>query len=334
MIRLPSQSSGGKLPFSRHRGQGTRTGWNDLLAIHLNKREPMLQFPILFRFVRSTLCDPKVSPSQIAKPVLFFPGFIVRTHSFSAIVAAIFLTGSTNAQTESIMTNKQKPRPKVIFLDVNETLLDLAPLKVSVTKALDGREGMVGLWFSMMLHHSLVDTLTGKYHDFPEIGVATLRMLAESNGIALSQKDAENAIIPAIQNLPPHPDVIEGLKSLKSQGFLLVSLTNSSNAGVREQFKNAGLLEIVDRRLTVEGIHKFKPDQGVYRWALEQVGVGAGDAMMVAAHGWDIAGAGTAGLQTVFVARPGKVLYPLAEKPDHVVKDIKELAGLLKTTKP
>jgi len=50
---------------------------------------------------------------------------------------------------------------------------------------------------------------------------------------------------------------------------------------------------------------------------------------MVAAHGWDIAGAKAASLQTVFVARPGKVLYPLAEKPDHVVKDIKELAKLL-----
>jgi len=258
---------------------------------------------------------------------------VVWTFLIAAIVATIFLIGSADTQTKS-MRNLQKPSSKVIFLDVNETLLDLEPLKVSVTNALDGRQGMVGLWFSMLLHHSLVDTVTGNYNHFSEVGVATLQMLAESNGIELSEKDAESAIIPVIQNLPPHPDVIEGLESLKEQGFLLVSLTNSSNAGVKEQFKNAGLLEIVDRRLTVEGIKKFKPDLGVYRWALEQVGVEAGDAMMVAAHGWDIAGAGTAGLQTVFVARPGKVLYPLAENPDHVVKDFKELAELLNTTKP
>jgi len=293
----------------------------------------MLQLPISIRFLKSISHAPETFQSRISKPVLGILALTVRTLSLAAVLAASFLIVSANAQTES-MTTKQKPPPKVIFLDVNETLLDLEPLKKSVTKALDGREGMVGLWFSMMLHHSLVDTLTGKYHDFPEIGVATLQMLAESNGIGLSKKDAEMAIIPVIQNLPPHPDVIEGLKSLKAQGFLIVSLTNSSNAGVMEQFKNAGLLEIVDRRLTVEGIHKFKPDLGVYRWALEQVGVEAGDAMMVAAHGWDIAGAGTAGLQTVFVARPGKVLYPLAEKPDHIVKDIEELAELLNTKKP
>jgi 2-haloacid dehalogenase len=227
------------------------------------------------------------------------------------------------------VNNRQKPRPKVIILDVNETLLDLAPLKESVTKVLEGREGMVGLWFSMMLHHSLVDTVTGKYHHFPEIGVATLQMIAESHGIELSKKDAEHAIIPVMRNLPPHPDVVDGLKRLKEQGFLLVSLTNSSNAGVKEQFENAGLMEVVDRLLTVEGIKKFKPDLSVYRWALEQIEIEAGEAMMVAAHGWDIAGAQAAGLQTAFVARPGKVLYPLAEKPDHIVNDFEELADLL-----
>lgn len=83
----------------------------------------------------------------------------------------------------------------------------------------------------------------------------------------------------------------------------------------------------ISRSRIAKPIHKFKPDLDVYRWALEQVDNEAGDAMMVAAHGWDIAGA--AGLRTVFVARPRKVLYPLAEKPDHFVNGIKELAGLL-----
>jgi len=227
------------------------------------------------------------------------------------------------------MISLNTPRPKVIFFDVNETLLDLRPLQESVTKVLDGRGELVGLWFSTMLHYSLVDTLTGKYHPFPEIGIAALQMVAESNGIGLSNEEAEQAISPIIINLPPHPDVIDGLRDLKEQGFLMFSLTNSSDAGVKEQFENAGLIDIVDQRLSVEGIHKFKPDLEVYRWALDQADIPASDAMLVAAHGWDIAGAKAAGLQTVFVARPGKVLYPLAENPNHVVKDIKALAKLL-----
>ena len=48
------------------------------------------------------------------------------------------------------------PKPKVLIFDVNETLLDLAPLKASVGKALGGQEILVPLWFSTMLHYSLV----------------------------------------------------------------------------------------------------------------------------------------------------------------------------------
>lgn len=246
---------------------------------------------------------------------------------------AILSAGLAHAQTEPMKT-RSSPSPKVIFFDVNETLLDLKPLKESVSKALGGHDELVGLWFSTMLHYSLVDTLTGNYHPFPEIGVAALQMVAESKEIEMSKEKAEQAILPVIINLPPHPDVIDGLNELKKQGFVLVSLTNSSDAGVKTQFENAGLIGIFDRRLTVEGIHKFKPDLQVYRWALDQMKVKASEAMLVAAHGWDIAGAKAAGFQTVFVARPGKVPYPLAEKPDHVVKDIEELAKLLAKPSP
>src|SRR5579871_3279762 len=65
-----------------------------------------------------------------------------------------------------------KPRPKVIFFDVNETLLDLKSMQDSVGAALGGRKDLLPLWFLTMLHSSLVDTSTGKYHDFATIGTA------------------------------------------------------------------------------------------------------------------------------------------------------------------
>ncbi|MDF1737903.1 MAG: haloacid dehalogenase type II [Verrucomicrobiales bacterium] len=230
-----------------------------------------------------------------------------------------------NAETHD-KNNGSIETPRVIFLDVNETLLDLKPLKSSVSKALDGNDNLLSLWFSTMLHYSLVDTLTGEYNHFSEVGVAALMMVAESNDIELEKAEAEEAIIPVLRSLPPHPDVVEGLKRLKRKGLRLVSLTNSSNEGVKEQFENAGLIEIVEERLTVDGVEKFKPHQEVYEWALKEAGVEPGEAMLVAAHAWDIAGAKAAGLRTVFVARPGKVTYPLADAPDYTVKNITELA--------
>ena len=211
-------------------------------------------------------------------------------------------------------------KPKVIFFDVNETLLDLQAMQSSVTKALGGRDDLLPLWFSMMLHHSLVDSTTERFHTFGDIGTATLMMVAEINGIPLEKADAKDAIVTPLRSLPPHPDVKAGLQALKEKGYILVSLTNSSNEGVRTQFQNAGLTQYFDEQLSIEDIQIYKPDLRVYAWALEKLNVKPEEAMMVAAHGWDIAGIKASGMQAAFISRPGKVLYPLAIAPDYNVK--------------
>nr|WP_232365162.1 haloacid dehalogenase type II [Salinimonas marina] len=224
---------------------------------------------------------------------------------------------------------KDTPQPEVIFFDVNETLLDLNSMRSSVTEALGGRDDLMSLWFSTMLHHSLVDNTTRRFHTFGEIGVASLLMVAESNEVELSEAEARQAIVTPLRSLPPHPDVKAGLQALKEAGFTLISLTNSSNQGVKTQFENAGLLSYFDARYSVEDIQRYKPDLRTYQWALEKAGVTAEEAMLVAAHGWDIAGAKAAGLQATFIAREGKVLYPLALKPDYKVNTLPELAKIL-----
>jgi 2-haloacid dehalogenase len=50
-------------------------------------------------------------------------------------------------------------RRKLLFFDVNETLLDLSAMKTSVAQALDGRADLLPLWFTTMLQYSLVATV-------------------------------------------------------------------------------------------------------------------------------------------------------------------------------
>jgi 2-haloacid dehalogenase len=61
------------------------------------------------------------------------------------------------------------------------------------------------------------------------------------------------------------------------------------------------------------------------------MGVGIGDLRMVAAHAWDVLGALQAGCVAAFVARPGKVLFPLGPKPDIVAPDFRSVAGAIAT---
>ncbi|WP_017446368.1 haloacid dehalogenase type II [Gayadomonas joobiniege] len=219
--------------------------------------------------------------------------------------------------------------PEVIVFDVNETLLDLESMRAGIGEALGGREDLLPLWFSTMLHHSLVTTATGDYRDFGEIGVAALLMVAEINKIPLAQAQAKAAIMNNLLNLPAHQDVKAGLQVLRDKGYKLVSFTNSSNNGVKTQFKNAGLIDYFDARYSVEDAKVYKPDLRAYQWLFKQLSIQPERALMVAAHGWDVAGAKAAGMQTAFIKRPGKVLYPLAQTPDYQVNDLLELANKL-----
>jgi 2-haloacid dehalogenase len=225
------------------------------------------------------------------------------------------------------MMLEQQSRPKVLLFDVNETLLDLVPIKQRVDDILLDQSGAT-LWFSAMLHQSLVMTVSGKHADLTEIGAAVLQMLACNRGISLNSTEAKQ-VLSVMRTLPAHPDVAPALERLKRAGYRLATLTNSSKGGVNAQLGHAGLTDFFEQQLSVETPRLFKPHQAVYIWGAKAMSVAPCDCMLVAAHGWDVAGANWAGLQTAFIARSGQQMFPLAEPPDINVADFSALADAL-----
>ena len=247
----------------------------------------------------------------------------------SAAAAAIALgqnpATATAAETSTLSAGK---RPKIVFLDVNETLLDLGPLKESVGTALNGKKELLSLWFTTMLQYSLVNTVADRYEHFTTIGAATLQMVAKNHDVDLTPDQAKKAIAP-IRSLAPHPDVDAAMAALNNAGFKLVTLTNSSAMGVEQQMKNSGLQKHLSDRLSVESVGYFKPHPHVYRWAARQMEVDVSECMLIAAHGWDIAGALWAGMRGAFLSRPGHQLYPLAPEPEINVANLQIAADRL-----
>jgi 2-haloacid dehalogenase len=216
-------------------------------------------------------------------------------------------------------------RPALLLFDVNETLLDLAPLRTAIERILPGD---AELWFTTMLHYATAMNLAGRFAPLPEVGAATLRMLAEGRGNTLTPAQAQMAIAP-ITRLAAHPDVAPALARLRAAGLKLAALSNSSTAGLRAQLAHAGLAPLFDAQFSVQEFGNYKPHPGVYLGAAARMRTAPGQAMLVAAHGWDTAGAGWAGLRTAFVCRGNKRPFPLAGEPGLVVRDLPELAGRL-----
>lgn len=216
-----------------------------------------------------------------------------------------------------------KKRPQLLVFDVNETLLDLQPLKKRINSLLDSPKAFED-WFSKLIQFAMVETLTGNYSDFGDIGTATLRITAEKHSKLISEEDIKSSL-DIIKKLKPHPEVKEALKKLKSEGFRLVALTNGGLKTLEEQMKYSGLDSLFDALYSVELVEKFKPHPDTYQFVLNHEQTEAKNAMLIAAHAWDIAGAQNSGLQTAFISRPGKFLYPINKEPDFICNDFEEL---------
>lgn len=205
-------------------------------------------------------------------------------------------------------------RPKLLIFDVNETLLDLSKLQQAVNQEFRS-ETAFKQWFALLLQYSLVDTVTGSYHDFGQIGDAALDMLAQALGQPARPAARKKELLTLIAELPPHPDVIPGLTALQQAGFRMVTLTNSPDATVQKQMAYAGLTGFFERLLSIDSLQRYKPHPDTYHTTCERLQVAPAQAMLVAAHGWDTAGARLAGLRAAFIARPGQQTYPLAPAP-------------------
>ncbi|MFC6998014.1 haloacid dehalogenase type II [Rufibacter roseus] len=224
------------------------------------------------------------------------------------------------------MTSTKK-RPAVLLFDVNETLLDLSDMQKAVNEALHNSLAFK-FWFAQLLEYSLVENSTNTYHYFSEVGQAAMQMTVEKMGLDLP-KAKQKELVEMVNKSEPHPDVVPGLEKLKEAGFRLATLTNSPAKSSIPHLEAVGLKDFFEETLSVDSVQKFKPHGSTYQFASEKLNVALPDIMMVAAHGWDIAGALRGGTRAAFISRPGQTLYPLAPEPELSVPTISALAEQL-----
>jgi 2-haloacid dehalogenase len=214
--------------------------------------------------------------------------------------------------------------PRVILLDVYETLLDMDDVERRVNHLMDSKRGYT-IWFEMFMQYCFVENCTSKFNPFAAIGKATLQMAGKLLGRNITEEDGDN-LLELLKHLPLHDGVQNGLSHLKDLGFRIAALTNSPEKITRERMGPTGLVSFFEMVLSAETIKKYKPCTDVYNWAAQMVQEESQHILLVSAHGWDIAGAGNAGMQTAYVQQSKQMLYPLAPAPDYTCKNLEDLA--------
>src|SRR5437660_11055964 len=145
----------------------------------------------------------------------------------------------------------------------------------------------------------------------------------------LTEADLDRLVL-AWHHLPPWPDAIAGLVRLRSR-FVLATLSNGGMALLVNLARAAGLP--FDCILSTELVTSYKPDPRTYQLVTSLLAVRPDQAMLVAAHPYDLAAAAEQGMRTAFVRRPQEWGTGKAEAPtfpvDIMAEDFIDLATQL-----
>lgn len=121
------------------------------------------------------------------------------------------------------------------------------------------------------------------------------------DGASAVSADIKDELVRTWHRLPVWDDVRDGLTRLREH-FTLAALSNGGFAQTTNLIKNADLP--FDCVLSAQMSRHYKPDPQVYLTAVEMLDLQPHQMIMVAAHGWDIAGARAVGLRSAYVRRP------------------------------
>jgi 2-haloacid dehalogenase len=206
-----------------------------------------------------------------------------------------------------------RTRPEVVAFDVNETLLDLAPVRATLIE-LGEPEHVLPTVFARTLLTGFAAATTGGWCRFRDAFTSALAQTTE-----LGPADRER-VADSFAELAPHPDVEPALRLLTEAGVRAVTLSHGSPGVAEAGLERGGVLPLVERTLTSESIRAWKPNREVYLWAAGVCDVAPDRLALVAAHGWDVQGAQRAGLTGAWFPRSERA-YPAVYEPASVQAD-------------
>ena len=203
-----------------------------------------------------------------------------------------------------------RPRPEVVAFDVNETLLDLAPVAAALVEA-GQPETLLPTVFARALLTGTAALAVGSWCRFRDAFDAAL---AQASPLSASEREA---VLAGFGQLTPHPDVEPALRRLAEAGFRVITLSHGSPGVAEAGLERGGIAALVERSLSSEEIRAWKPSREAYLWAAGSCRVAPDRMALVASHGWDVLGAQRAGLTGAWFPRSERS-YPAVYDAPHV----------------
>jgi 2-haloacid dehalogenase len=213
----------------------------------------------------------------------------------------------------------------LLVFDLVGTLLSLDAVGAAMRRR-RVPETLLEIWFARLLLGATTHSLIDRSASFSELARTTLEQVLASHDLPL---ELVEPILTSLTELEPEPAAEASLRRLADAGHRLAVLTNSDPEAAEKLVSRHGLHAHFEQVLSVAEARAFKPHPAPYRMALARLGVAPSEACLVAAHAWDVLGAASVGMRTVWI-RANEQRWPWpGSPPDLQVADLNEVPDVL-----
>jgi len=182
--------------------------------------------------------------------------------------------------------------------------------------------------FANLILYSAALTVAGSYVPFTDIGAAVMKMLADTRGIRIDEKDT-GELTKRFSTMPPHPEVPAALRKLRNAGFRLFTLTDNLLEVQTRQLEHGGIVDLFERRFSADGAKHHKPSRQAYAYVEKELGVEPSRLCLIACHTWDTLGAAAAGWGAALIRRVGNDVLAVGPQPQIVGDDLNDVGNQL-----
>jgi 2-haloacid dehalogenase len=216
----------------------------------------------------------------------------------------------------------------IVAFDMFGTLADTTSTSVELQPSCGVRSSEVAsLWRAKQLEYMFRVTAMGQFPTFEELTRWALVAALENLRIDRPDDDTLDHVVQAYRRLRSFADVRPCLEDLRGERIKTVVFSVGPRAWLHDLI--GGNAHLVDDVVAAEEAGAYKPHPRIYQYLVTRSGVDAREVMVVSANPFDLIGAASAGLTTVWCRRdPGAVFDPWGARPDHVIGNLTELVGI------
>ena len=187
-------------------------------------------------------------------------------------------------------------------------------------------EALSQLWRTKQLEYTWLRALMARHVDFWQVTGDALDYALARTGVDAAVREP---LMAAYRSLDAYPEVPDVLRRLREGGLKTAILSNGEPEMLAAGARSARIDDLLDAVLSVEEVGIFKPHPKVYQLAVDRLGVAAEGIAFQSSNAWDVHGAATFGLRTVWINRFGMPPERLPGAAEHELRDLSGLPALL-----